>query len=66
MINIKVIATSALAIMAAVVFLSLVGYISLRDTNLLSFAKSIGSFVLIAIIVVTAIINAPRIIRLFT
>lgn len=66
MININLLAKSALAIMAAGVFLSILGFITVGSVELLELAKYLGSFVLFAIIAVTAMINAPRIIHLFS
>jgi uncharacterized RDD family membrane protein YckC len=61
--NIKVLATSALAILAVVVLISIIGYTSTNNSALLDFAKSAFGWVIGGIIVVTLLINFPRILR---
>ena len=65
MLNINVLAKSAIAILAVVVLVALVGYISTNDTALLEFVKSAFSWVIIGIIIITLLINAPRLLKIF-
>lgn len=61
--NIKIIATSTLAILAVVVLLSIVGYTTTADPALLEFAGKSFGWVVTGVIFVTLLINLPRFLR---
>jgi len=64
MLNIKVLASSALAILAVVVLVAIIGYSSTNNQALLDFASTAFKWVIGGIIVVTILINLPRIARM--
>lgn len=65
MLKINVLAKSAIAILAVVVLVALVGYISTNDTALLDFVKTAFGWVIIGIVVITLLINTPRLLKIF-
>ena len=65
MLKVNVLAKSAIAILAVVVLVALVGYISTNDAALLEFVKSAFGWVIIGIIIITLLINAPRLLKTF-
>jgi len=63
MLNIKVLASSSLAILAVVVLIAIVGYVSTNNQALLDFASKAFMLVLGGIVLVTVLINLPRIVN---
>ena len=64
MLNINVLAKSAIAILAVVVLISMIGYISTNNNALLDFTKDAFGWVIIGIIIITLLINGPRILNM--